>query len=210
MLIPFNQIVKKYGKPNGIIHIGAHLAEERTSYKEFEIENIVWIEANPEVFNKTNYLNSEKEIVLNYAISDVDNEIHEFNIASNGESSSLLELELHRIHHPHINVIKKIHVKTRRMDSIINELDLDLSRFNFINLDIQGVELKALKGFGNYLDKIDYIYTEVNSNYLYKDCSLIDDIDGYLSKFNFERIETSMTKFEWGDAFYVRRKNVNI
>jgi hypothetical protein len=57
---------------------------------------------------------------------------------------------------------------------------------------------------GNYLDKINYIYTEVNSNYLYKDCSLINDIDDYLSKFNFERVETSMTKFEWGDALYVK------
>ena len=32
MLIKFNDIVSKYGKPKGIIHIGAHLMEERHEY----------------------------------------------------------------------------------------------------------------------------------------------------------------------------------
>jgi len=33
------------------------------------------------------------------------------------------------------------------------------------NLDIQGAELKALKSMGDYLNNVDYIYTEVNSDY---------------------------------------------
>ncbi len=37
--------------------------------------------------------------------------------------------------------------------------------FNFLNLDIQGAELKALKSMGDYLNNVDYIYTEVNSDY---------------------------------------------
>lgn len=32
MLIKFNDIVNKYGNPKGIIHIGAHLMEERSDY----------------------------------------------------------------------------------------------------------------------------------------------------------------------------------
>jgi hypothetical protein len=54
------------------------------------------------------------------------------------------------------------------------------------------------------LKGIDYIYTEVNETDIYKDCALIGEIDEYLS--DFERVETAMTEFKWGDALY-RRKN---
>ena len=47
MLIKFNKIVNKYGKPKGIIHIGAHLMEERSDYISQDLHNTIWIEANP-------------------------------------------------------------------------------------------------------------------------------------------------------------------
>ena len=78
--------------------------------------------------------------------------------------------------------------------------------FNFLNLDIQGTELKVLKGMDQYFNQIDYVYTEVNSDYVYKDCNLINEIDDYLKSFNLERVETYFTDYKWGDAFY---KKVN-
>jgi hypothetical protein len=72
-------------------------------------------------------------------------------------------------------------------------------------LDIQGTELKALKGMESYLPTIDYIYTEVNSDYVYEKCSLIGEIDDYLSNFGFKRVETEWFEdCKWGDAFYIR------
>ena len=59
--------------------------------------------------------------------------------------------------------------------------------FNFLNLDIQGAELKALKSMGDYLNNVDYIYTEVNSDYVYEDCALITELDDYLSQFKKSR-----------------------
>jgi hypothetical protein len=49
MLIKFNRICKKYGIPKGIIHIGAHMMEERSDYISKGIKNILWVEANPSV-----------------------------------------------------------------------------------------------------------------------------------------------------------------
>ena len=92
------------------------------------------------------------------------------------------------------------------MKNIICNYDIP---FNFINLDIQGVELKALKSMEEYLNHIDYIYTEVNSDYVYENCSLVTEIDDYLNKFGFIRVETSWwSDCKWGDAFYIR-SNVN-
>jgi hypothetical protein len=56
----------------------------------------------------------------------------------------------------------------------------------------------------SHLNNIDYIYTEINEKYLYEDCALVNEIDNYLSLFNFKRVETSMTPHGWGDAFYIK------
>lgn len=206
MLIKFNDIVNKYGKPKGIIHIGAHLMEERNDYISHNLNNTIWIEANPLVFSKIDYINNQNsnEKCFNYAISDIDNSLVKLNITNNGQSSSIFELEKHKIHHPHIYVTETIEVKTKRMDSLISENEINLENYDFINIDIQGAELLALKGFGDLLNNIKYIYTEINTNNLYKDCALVGELDDYLEKYGFKRVETSMTQFEWGDALYIK------
>ena len=93
---------------------------------------------------------------------------------------------------------------TTRVDSLFDKNGINPEEFDFVNLDIQGVELQALKGFGRYLDNIKYIYTEVNSGEVYKNNDSIEDLDLFLSGFGFKRVETEMTPFEWGDAFYIR------
>ena len=57
------------------------------------------------------------------------------------------------------------------------------------------------------LNNFNYIITEVNNQYCYKDCCLIDEIDDYLKKYNFIRKETSWAcfgKVGWGDALYIK------
>lgn len=206
MLISFKDIVQKYGKPKGVIHIGAHLMEERSDYLSYELKNTIWIEANPKVYSQIEFINdgSYSDRVYNYVISDVDNKIHNLHITNNGQSSSILELDKHRTHHPHIYVTEVLNVLSKRIDTLFSENSLDIKNYDFINIDIQGAELLALKGFGDLLNEVKYIYTEVNTNTLYKECALINEIDEYLTKFGFRRVETKMTEFEWGDAFYIK------
>ena len=207
MLIKFSEIVNKYGTPKGIIHIGAHLMEERSDYLSFGLNNTIWIEANPVVFSKIEFINNQEsnEMAFNYAISDVDDSVVTLNVTNNGQSSSILELDKHKIHHPSIYVSELIDVCTKRMDTLLSENNVDLNNYDFLNIDIQGAELMALKGFGDLLNDINFIYIEVNTNSLYKECPLINEIDDYLLKYNFKRVETSMTDFEWGDALYIKK-----
>lgn len=47
MLIPFGQLVKKYGlKVRGVLHVGAHMCEELSAYEAEGVKEIVWLEAN--------------------------------------------------------------------------------------------------------------------------------------------------------------------
>ena len=94
------------------------------------------------------------------------------------------------------------HSKTSLLKDILPKYDIN---YNFLNFDIQGAELKALKGMEEYLSKVDYLYTEVNNDYVYKDCALIDELDNYLSQFDLIRVEIRWTSCKWGDAFYIRK-----
>jgi len=210
MLIPFRQLLFKFKRiPKGIIHVGAHIGEEAFQYEECGIDNVIWIEGNPEVFkvlceNISKYTNN---YAFNCIISDKDNVEVDFNITNNNESSSILELDLHKKHHPQIYVTNVIKGKTKTLSTLFKENKIDINNYNFMNIDLQGAELQALIGFEEFLDKIDMIYTEVNKNTLYKDCTLIDNLDEYLKKWNFKRVETVFTEYEWGDAYYLKETN---
>jgi FkbM family methyltransferase len=199
MLIPLNHLAIKYNlKIKGVLHIGAHLCEEKDDYLKYT-NNIIWIEGNPDIANKFND-------VYNYLISDKDDETVNFNISNNGQSSSILEFGLHKTLHPHIWYVDKKELKTTRLDTFYKKENIKEDYANFINLDIQGIELQALKSLDNILKNFDYIYTEVNRDYTYKNNSLINEIDEYVKKFGFERVETKWyeNKCSWGDAFYVK------
>lgn len=190
--------------PKGIIHIGAHLAEEKPFYLSKGFKNTIWIEANPSLFYELNSTALETEKVFSFAITDTDNKFVKLNITNNGQSSSILILDKHKEFHPDIYVSEITEVETKRMDTLIVENNLNINDYDFVNIDVQGAELLVLKGFGNLLNDVKFIYTEINTDYLYENCALVSEIDDYLNQFNFKRIETHMTDFKWGDALYIK------
>ena len=205
MLISFENLLTKYNmKIKGILHVGMHEAEEIVMYEKcIGRDKILWIEA---MTDKVLYCKSKFPGILveNAIISDVDDKEVTFNVSNNGQSSSILKFGTHKINHPEVHYIHSFKSKTKRLQNVISKYKDDIN-FNFLNLDIQGVELKALKGLGDYLKNIDYIYTEVNCDYVYENCDLITDIDEYLSGFGFKRVETSwFGNCKWGDAFYTK------
>ena len=101
-------------------------------------------------------------------------------------------------------IIEKKEIVARRIDSFFDEHHIDSRKYNFLNIDLQGYELNALKSLGNRLNDIDWIYTEVNSRTLYKNCTLLDELDLFLLKRGFRRVELYMTDWYWGDAVYKR------
>ena len=213
MLIKFENITKKYKKPiYGILHIGAHMCEENEFYKKYGVKNekIIWVEANPELVKKNKEIDPNLNI-KNFIASDKDKGKTKLNISNNYQSSSILNLGTHKKHYPHIKYDNFVYVKNNRIDTMYKEDNIPNNFANFINLDIQGAELIAIKGMGDLLNYFDYIYTEVNKEQVYENCPLIEEIDDYLEKFNFTRVETEWAPNNtgWGDALYIKKKNIN-
>ena len=206
MLIPFPNLVQKYNlKINGILHIGAHLCEELSWYNNFGIGNdkIIWVEANPKLA-KENMDRDNSIIIKNFICTDTDDGSSILNISNNDQSSSILEFGTHSKNHPQVVYVDTIEVTNRRIDTMYKIDNIPNNFANFLNIDIQGAELLALKGTGNILNNFDYIYLEVNNDYVYKKCALINEIDDYLKTFKFKRIDVSWTEANWGDAFYIK------
>jgi FkbM family methyltransferase len=198
MLFSFNELYAKYNmKIHGILHVGAHECEELVEYERIlPRDRILWVEAMQE---KVDLCRSKyKGInIIQMVASDTVGKV-KFNIANNGQSSSILELGTHKQHHPQIRYIDHVELETQLLST------LDFS-YNFINLDIQGAELKALKGLGDKLRHVNYIYTEVNTEYVYEGCNLLPELDDYLATYGFKRVEAKVySAYKWGDAFYIK------
>ena len=188
---------------NGIFHIGAHQCEEMGFYNKLGIkkEDIVWIDAIPA--NVAAVTNRGIPNVYTAVITDKDDEEIVFNISNNVQSSSVLELGTHSQEHPGIVYVDKIHVKSITIYTFFERNNIDASKYDFWNFDIQGAELMALTGASESLKYARVLYLEVNEKELYKNCGLMNEIDTYLSKYNFKRVLTNITEHGWGDALYI-------
>lgn len=210
MIIPFEALMSHITKPvHGILHIGAHLCEELELYKKYLCDNIIWIEADPKTCRRAEEMHPE-QVILNYLVTDENDVFMNFNVANNNESSSILKFGTHKIYHTNVVYIGEKILRSKRIDAIYEKHTISDKYANFLNIDIQGVELLALKSMGNLLNNFDYVYLEVNTEEVYENCCLLEDIKGYLGKFGFEMKLISMTVANWGDAFFVKQGIINL
>lgn len=206
MLIPLHTLFEKYNiQSSGILHCGASTGQEAEAYIQQGIKKVIWIEAIPEVFEELKrHVEPYGHMSINVCVSDVDDEMVEFGISNNeGQSSSFLPLGHHKEIHPSVHYVRSIQLQTKRLDTVLK--DVDISGINFINFDLQGAELKALKGMGDLLNQIDYCYLEVNKRETYLGCGLVGEIDEYLRGYGFTRVYTAeWVEDTWTDAFYCK------
>jgi FkbM family methyltransferase len=207
MLIPFDQLFKKYDiHTGGVLHLGANKGQEAEHYAAVGVKKVIWVEALPLIFEdlKKHLIRYPHQVALHACVSDVDEKDVMFNIANNeGQSSSFLQFGTHTKEHPTVKYIGQIKMKTKRVDTLLCEAGITLDGDNwFLNADLQGAELLAMKGMGDLFQHFRYAYIEVNTRELYKGCPFVAEIDGFLGKMGFAAMESRMTGSGWGDRFY--------
>lgn len=199
MLIPVKVLKKFWGvNPQTIVHVGAHNAEELEEYRIAGWGPVIWIEAQPQKAAQLLGRIPSNHRLIEAAVWDVSGVDLNLNIMTNTESTSLLDLGTHSAEHPTVHLSHTIRVKTKTLGELLGGSPAP----ELIALDIQGVELRAMKGYGSAISEVKWIYCEVNKAELYKGCCLISEIDEYLSQFGFRRVVTRWTTHNWGDALY--------
>lgn len=210
MLIDFRKLFPKWNiNPKGVLHVGANVGEEAPVYDEMGIKKVIWIEGNPDLKdllekNISKY-SGQKAYIQCISDENIDTVLH---ISNNGsQSSSILDLGTHKIVHPDVHYVKDIPVSVCRIDDLFAPNGWgDLKDIDFVNIDVQGAELKVLRGMGNLIDQFKWAYLEVNKAELYKGCVLVDDLDLFMLGKGFRRMETFWCgNTNWGDALYIKQ-----
>jgi len=212
MLITKEDILKYLKSANielhGALHIGAHECEEVDVYRYFGIpdKRVIWIDALQDKVDQATRRGVPG--VYQAVVSDEDGVTVEFKRTNNGQSSSILEFGTHAAHYTWCVVTDRFEMKTTTIDTFLKTHNLNPANYDFWNFDIQGAELKALKGAENAIRYAKAIYLEVNVEEVYKGCAQMSEIDEYLAARGFKRVLTSLVKQGWGDALYVRPRLV--
>jgi FkbM family methyltransferase len=207
----FERWVRKFNVPrSGIVHVGAHFAEERDLYHDLGYEPVLWVEAIPSVATEAERLLQDFPLqeVVSETLWRVPGEKKEFFVSSNeGSSSSILPLHLHKSSHPEVVTSEKFEVVTSTLDNLYQSRSVMATQCRILILDTQGSELDVLRGGVGCLDKFDYILSEVSIRQLYKGGALHKELKKYLKKKNFIEVAHNISRESgWGDAFYVSKK----
>lgn len=204
MLLSLPRLIRTYDlRPTGVLHLGAHLGEEADVYAACGLRDVVWVEGNPELVPALRErVEPRGHRVVQALVSSSDADSVQFNVTNNGESSSILDLGTHRVHHPQVQVTETIELPTTTVDHLADEHGF--AGLDFLNIDLQGAELLALRGATRTLDGVRYVYSEVNREPVYEGCALVGELDVFLGERGFERVVTKWTSAQWGDALYVR------
>ena len=191
-----------------LAQVGAHFGQEIPLLIESQIDKIYLFEPLEEALEVlTKKIQDSDNITLFPFALGNENSNKEMHYSDNnsGQSSSMLEPNLHKVLQPKIKFQKKITIEVRKFS------DLSLENIDFLIVDVQGYELEVLKGFSNKLQDVKYIFTEINRNYLYEDNVLISELDDFLKNKGFIRTWTSWRTADmpWGDALYIKVSKVN-
>jgi FkbM family methyltransferase len=204
MLISLDKIVKDFNSEiRGVIHIGAHYGQECDSYLEQGIKNLMFFEPIAANYKKllANLPKGGNIKTFNNALGNyTGTKVMYVETDNDGQSCSLLAPGTHLSLYPNIKFDKSEVVWVDKLDQI----PFDRGLYNMINIDVQGYELEVFRGAANTLRNIDIVYTEINTEAVYKGCPLIADIDAFLRTYGMERIMTHFPCRAWGDAYYKR------
>jgi FkbM family methyltransferase len=189
----------------GIIHVGAHAGEEWANYANNNIQNVVWVEANPNLadYLKQKFHNDTNKVIINAAIFN-EEKILNFNITNNLCSSSLFELKTHKHLYPDVVYNNQIQIHTKRLDTLINNQTINIHKYNTLVVDVQGAELQVIESLGEYLINIKYIISEICLTELYEGSTTVEIFDQKLNELGFTKIKQLLATNEWGDALYAR------
>ena len=200
---------------NGVIHVGAHRGEEINEDGDLGAKTVIWIEANPEVFDEMCIMltNAEANIdshAFQYAASTEDHGTAEFNryygpdaghLVGNKGCSSLLKAE-GRFEEWYKDTIE---VETITIDTLLEEEGFNVEDFQLLNMDVQGAELMVLKGSEKVLDNVKWITTEATwEDPDYIDNVMYDELKSFLESKGFVETQIIPHAENWGDVLFVK------
>ena len=207
------ELLKDLGcEPRGLIHVGAHIGQEFEDYKRHRLEQVLYIEANPRIYEqlKRRVESATGHFAINALCAERDGCQVKFRVSSNeGLSSSILDFGWHATEHPEVHWASEIELTTTTLDKVIDRFcaarpRFPATRFDCVVLDTQGTELRVFQGAHRSLSIAQFVYTEVNEGGLYEADASLEDVTAFMKTFGFRLKNLHINRHRWGDALFVK------
>jgi len=208
----FNELVTKHNmRIKRVLHVGGHLGEEANDYRHNGVRHVTWVEADPIVARDLERaVRRFHHRVINALVTDQDNVEMEFYVTNEQSlSSSVLHFGTHAKTSPDMVVEETKVLTSRTINSLMAEgSQRDWREIDLLNMDVQGAELMVLRGATDLLPQLRYVLSEVNHQDVYQSCAQIEQLDALLLPYGLVRMDTYFTMDGWGDALWVKRKEL--
>lgn len=205
------ECMNHYGfRPRGIVHAGAHYAQEMDEYLALQPDLIVWIEGDPAhvpdldriIASRVN--RATRQIVIEALITDHDGGVVDFHrFSNNGASSSIFRgTDLLRQTWPGLDETgETVALRAWRLATVLEARGLVPAQIDVLVFDLQGAELLALNGAGAFLEAASFVEVETSLCEFYTGGVMASELDIFLTGRGFQRI----TEFQLhGDTVYRR------
>lgn len=211
----FLSLFKSYNssKQLVLIDVGANKGLFTKEFSQtFDVKKAILIEPLPSLFDELKIsFNNSKYTVYQVVLSNENNVELPFFINKFNETSSLLAFNNKSEELKDIDTFtsKKITVLSRTLDSIVEEHHFSI--IDLLKIDVQGAELTVLKGAGESLSKVKYIWIETSLTQLYKGSAVFSDIYDFLKQSGFillqikEGYKNSMGELLQVDLFFRKK-----
>ena len=198
--------LRKYqGKVVAGLHVGANSGQERQLWRKVGAHRVLWVEANPEMMPelRENILRFKGHTAHCAMLGNQNKENVPFHIFGHGGASSMLD----KVDGESAWGLKKQRTILRpmiRAEVLIGDLGIKPGTLNTAVIDVQGAELKVLKGFGKYLPHMQYVVVEYIVPETYKGADAMTEVVLFMLSKGFHLWTAKPRKPETGDLLFVR------
>ena len=172
----------------GVIHVGAHVGQERERYSQYGLR-VLWVEPLPDHFAllERNIAPFPRQRAIQCLVTDQDDVEYPFHVTSNaGGSSSILPLDMHKDIWPDVTTTRTITLRSKTLPTALREQQIDASAYDALVMDTQGSELLVLWGAAPLLSTFKYIKAEVADFEAYTGCCQLAQVESFLAKHGFQ------------------------
>ncbi|NEO80255.1 FkbM family methyltransferase [Moorena sp. SIO4G3] len=224
----FPTIFRKFQiQPRGVLYLGGHKGELLLQFCLSGFINILVVEPIPELLQELNVkIDITKHLLESYELlfeEKLINSIESVQCAIGnknelGDFYVMKDNSLSSVFRPNTKVFKEqehsldsqinncIVVPIKTIDNIIQESSQAFSDFNFLYLNVQGAELRALEGAKETLNHLDCIFLEKNFVARYENSPTPEELDQFILESNFIKAwEYHEKHYGVGYSFYMKK-----
>ena len=201
------------------IDVGAHQGESiRFFKKNFSVSKIYAFEPSIENFKilKKNIKNFNNIEIFNIALGDKKGYV-DFHNHYDSESSTIVKInqksnyfKKKNLYLNFLNLKKKSKNTKVEIDTLNNLINIDKIEFiDLIKIDTEGYDFHVIKGLGNLIAKVRFIYFEHHYHDMLHKNYKFNDVDNFLKLKNFKKVFKTKMFFRKTFEYIYKNNSIN-